>query len=148
MSLGPSLHLAWSELRCRDAIGTPYPLDLRETAGVALGRAFEALRAECTLVNGMDTPLVVLEGYRTDAYQAMLRQNPRYKAALHSQHCTGRAVDVALPRGLTFDEFADCAKRAACRNGSPIRYIELRPSMSYVHVDCRETKKLVVETVA
>jgi len=150
MSAGPSLHLSWAELACHDATGTPYPLDFRSEPGrgVALGRAFEHFRAECCAVMGMDTPLLVLSGYRTPEYQALLAANPRLKAAAKSQHVEGRAVDVALPRGLTFGEFADCAKRAAYHTDSPIRYIELRPSMSYIHLDTRPTKKLVLEEVA
>jgi len=142
-----SPHLFWSELACHDQIMTPYPLDWRSDRGVALGDAFEALRLEVCLLMGMDTPLLILSGYRTPAYQALLRANPRYAAAVTSQHCEGRAVDVARPRGLTFDEFAGCATRAACHEASPIRYVELRKNMSYIHLDCRPTKTLVTETV-
>jgi hypothetical protein len=143
-----SRHLFWSELACHDAVMTPYPLDWRADRGVTLGQAFEDVRVECCAVLGMDAPLLVLSGYRTPEYQAVLAQNPRLKAAPKSQHCEGRAVDLALPRGLTFDEFADCAKRATAREHDPIRYIELRPSMAYIHIDVRPTKKLIVETVA
>lgn len=151
MSIGPSVHLSWAELTCRDQMHSPYPINWRdvEDRSRALGLAFEALRAECCIALGRDCPLVVGEGYRTEAYQTMLRRNPRYKAALHSQHCEGRAVDVYLPRGLTFDEFSDCARRAACWPNVQIKYIELRPSMGYIHIDTRiTTKKLIVETIA
>jgi hypothetical protein len=144
-----SLHLFWSELACHDQIMTPYPLDWRSDRGARLGQAFEALRSEVCAVMGMDTPLLVSEGYRTEAYQTMLRQNPRYKAAVHSQHCEGRAIDVYLPRGLAYAEFVDCLTRAAYYENSPIRYIEIRPAwMGYLHFDTRLTKKLLVEEVA
>lgn len=147
--LGPSTHLAWMELACRDRGRTTYPLDWRmdPTRAAALASAFETVRAECCLELAKDCPLTVLEGYRTQDYQAYLRSIPAYKAALKSQHCEGRAVDLACPRGLTFDQFSACVKRAASHAGSPIRYIEYRPSMHYIHVDVRPTSKLVEETV-
>jgi len=146
----PGGHLYWSELACRDRMMTPYPLDWRTdpTRLPLLLDAFEAVREECCKVEGRDVPLLVLEGYRTPAYQEMLRKNPRYRAAKNSQHVQGRALDVACPRGMTFDEFTECVRRAASREDSPIRYIELRPSMHYIHFDVRPTQRLVEETVA
>ena len=143
-----SRHLFWSELACHDAMMTPYPLDWRTDRAVALGQAFEDVRAEVCDVMGMDTRLFVVSGYRTPEYQAKLALNPRLKAAARSQHVEGRAVDVALPRGLTFDEFAACVARATARPDDPIRYVELRPSMAYIHFDVRPGKKVMTETVA
>jgi hypothetical protein len=94
----------------------------------------------------MDCPVYVLEGYRTPAYQRELQKIPRLKAATHSQHCELRAIDGAC-RLLTFEQFAACVKRAASRKDSPIRYIEYRPSMRYIHWDTRPTKTLVEETI-
>jgi uncharacterized protein YcbK (DUF882 family) len=145
----PGSRLHWTEIACRDRRNTPYPLDWREdpTRLPALVRAFRDVRDECTVAAGMDCPLAVLEGYRTEAYQEMLRQNPRYRAAKNSQHCQGRALDIACPRLLSFDEFTNAVRRAASRPDSPIRYVELRPSMNYIHFDVRPTKRLVEETV-
>lgn len=147
--LGPSRHLDWHELACRDLAHTTYPLDWRTDPSrlPALCRAFEDVRAECSTEAGTDCPLTVLEAYRTQEYQAQLRKNPVYKAAKNSQHCQGRALDVACPRLLTFAQFEACVKRAAAVPNSPIRYIELRPSMRYVHFDVRPTAKLVIETI-
>ena len=144
-----SPHLWWSELACHDRLMTPVPIDYRvdPTRGGALGDAFEALRAEVCAVMGMDTPLLVLSGYRTLEYQKLLAMNPRLKAATYSQHMELRAVDVALPRGLTFDEFAECARLATTHPDSPIRYVELRRTMSYIHIDVRPVKRLVIEEV-
>lgn len=153
---GPSLHLSWAELACHDRLRSTYPVDWRRnpTRAMALGQAFEDFRAECSMVvaeetNGAicDCPLIVLEGFRTEAYQAYLRSIPRYKAALHSQHCEGRAVDIARPRLLSWEQFVECIKRASARERSPIRYIELRPSMNYIHFDVRPTKSLVVQEI-
>lgn len=143
-----SLHVSWESLSCHDAHRTPFPLDWRDTRLPALMTAFENIRLECCAELGGDCPIIILEGYRTRPYQDMLRQNPVYKAAKNSQHCEGRALDLACPRGMTFEAFTNCVKRASARENSPIRYVELRPLMSYIHVDTRPTKALVIETVA
>ena len=142
-----SLHLTWAEMECHD--GTTVPMDHRTdpTRLPALARAFEDVREECCLELGHDCPVTVIAGYRSEAYQVFLRTIPHYKAAKNSQHCQTRAVDCACPRLLSFEQFAACAKRAASREGSPIRYIEYRPTMNYIHVDVRPTKSLVEETV-
>lgn len=142
-------HLWWTELACRGT-GACYPVDWRTdpTRAVALARAFEDVRAECSAAVGHDCPITVLEGYRTTAYQERLRAIPRLKAARHSQHCEGRAVDLACPRELTFAEFEACVRRACARATSPIRYVELRPAMHYIHVDVRPRREVFIETVA
>ena len=82
MSRGPSPHLSWSELACRD--GTPYPVIWRASRAVTLAATFEAVRA---LLG--DHPIVILSGYRTEAYNATLEG-----AASKSQHVQGRALDI------------------------------------------------------
>ncbi|HOG29225.1 MAG TPA: D-Ala-D-Ala carboxypeptidase family metallohydrolase [Vicinamibacterales bacterium] len=146
---GPSPHLSWDELACHDAIRTPYPLDWRSdpTRLRALCDAFEAVRAECSLEAGMPCPIIVSSGYRTPEYQAKLAAIPTFRAAQRSQHVQGRALDLVCPRMLTWDQFENAVKRAASRAGSPIRYIEYRPSRQYIHIDVRPTKHLVQETV-
>lgn len=145
---GPSAHLSWDELACHDATRTPYPLDWRTdpTRLRALCDAFEAIRAECSAEAGMPCPLIISSAYRTPAYQAMLVAHPIFLAATRSQHVQGRALDLVLPRLLTWAQFAACAKRAATRTGSPIRYLEYRPA-HYIHVDVRPTQHLVEEVV-
>jgi uncharacterized protein YcbK (DUF882 family) len=93
----------------------------------------------------MDCPLVVISAYRTPEYNAALAS--RFAAAKNSQHVQGRALDVACPRLLTFEDFTNAVRRATARKGSPIRYVELRPSMNYIHFDVRQTSRLVEETV-
>lgn len=82
---GPSAHLSWAELACHDDAKTPYPVEWRADRAVVLARTFEAVRA---LLG--DSPLVILSGYRTKAYNSKLEG-----AALSSQHVQGRALDIA-----------------------------------------------------
>jgi hypothetical protein len=133
-------------MECHDGATVPTDHRTDPTRLPAVARAFEDVRAECCLELGHDCPIIVLEGYRSETYQAYLRSIPRYKAALHSQHCQSRAVD-GYCRLLTFEQFAACVKRAASRKDSPIRYIEFRPSMNYIHWDTRPTKTLVEEII-
>lgn len=155
---GPSQHLTWAELACHDRFRSPYPQDWRgePTRAVALAKAFEDIRSECSvgvaeLTQGriVECPIVVTEGYRTLGYQEMLRTaHPEYRAAKKSQHVEGRAIDLACPRLLPYEQFVLCVKRAASRIDSPIRYLEVWPARLYVHVDVRPTQRLVVETIA
>ena len=157
LASGPSLHLTWKELACRDHFRSPYSLDWRDTRGRIVGANFDAVREECSrkvenISGGTITECVldISEGFRTEAYQAYLRTIPRYKAALHSQHCEGYAIDIACPRLLSFIQFVDCVKRATTHEGSRIQYIEYRPSMNYIHVDGggRTNTKVMEEVVA
>lgn len=154
---GPSQHLSWKELACKDRFNSPYPLDWRDKRGPIIGQMFEDVRSECSaevsdMTHNMITEchICVLEGFRTEAYQAYLRTIERYKAALNSQHCQGYALDLARPRLLTWQQFVNCVKRASARSASPIQYIEYRPSMNYIHVDGggRKTAHLIEETVS
>jgi uncharacterized protein YcbK (DUF882 family) len=78
---GPSAHLTWTELACRD--GSPYPEAWRETRAIPLAATFEAIRAR--LGSGS---LYVNSAYRTPAY------NARIGGAPASQHVAGRALDL------------------------------------------------------
>ena len=149
MEVYPGCKLHWSELACHDRMSTPYPMDYRTdpTRLPALVTAFRAVRFECTSEAGMDCPLLILSAYRTPEYNAELAKHPRFKAAKTSQHIQGRALDLACPRMLTFAEFQTCVERASAYEGSPIRYIEFRPSLNYIHIDVRPTKRLVEETI-
>jgi hypothetical protein len=153
-------HLYWTELSCAD--GSVYPLDWRDVPdrGLAVGRMFEDVRAECTILcvelHGSaplrGVCLTIASGYRSPQYQAYLRTIPRLKAAKHSQHCEGRAIDIACPRELGMGEFETAVRRATAREGSPIRYVEFRPSMYYIHVDnwsrYADAAKVKWETIA
>lgn len=84
MTDGPSAHLAWTELACKD--GTPYPRAWRSTRAVKLARLFEAFRAYIGV-----GPLVVLSGYRTPEH------NRSIGGARASQHVEGLALDIRTP---------------------------------------------------
>lgn len=84
---GPSAHLSWAELACHDEARTPYPVEWRADRAVELAALFEAVRA---LLG--DKPIVILSGYRTQAYNSKLEG-----AALKSQHVQGRALDISHP---------------------------------------------------
>jgi uncharacterized protein YcbK (DUF882 family) len=125
---GPSAHLSWDELRCKD--GTVYPLLWRSTRAVELARAFERVR----LVVG--APLRVTSGYRTEAH------NRRRGGARFSQHVQGRALDLLPPPGMIpltlFNLIRGVVKEAG------IRGLGLYPT--FVHIDVRPSAKLIVWT--
>lgn len=120
MTFGPSEHLAWTELACKD--GTPYPMALRDTAGYALGVMFERFRQFVGV-----GPLHVLSGYRTPAY------NRRIGGAVASQHLVGRAIDLATPAGYLVGQF-HALGRTFYETGN-IAGLGLYPWG--VHLDCR-----------
>lgn len=86
---GPSLFLSWSELACRD--GSEYPQEWRTTRLPELVKAFERVRA----IYG--APILISSAYRTPEYNAKL--NGGKGGAKNSQHCAGRALDLAPAKG-------------------------------------------------
>jgi len=125
---GPSPHLSWEELRCRD--GTPYPEIWQTTRAVILGRLFEIVRFSA---GGL--PLTILSGYRTAAH------NRAVGGARHSQHVEGRALDLAPPKTMTVREFFHII-HGLTRDVASLGGIGLYPS--FVHIDCRPTYRVVV----
>lgn len=94
---GPSIHLSWNELKCKD--GTPYPPEWRGDRALALAETFEVIR------EGLGgKPLRVLSAYRPKAY------NRKIGGAQNSQHIQGRALDIAHPT-MTPDEVYDAIKK-------------------------------------
>lgn len=85
---GPSPHLTWAELACRDADKTPYPMEWRANRAVELAKAFERVRELCGF------PVSVNSGYRTAVY------NDKIGGARQSQHVEGRALDLKPPKEL------------------------------------------------
>lgn len=127
MTTGPSPHLSWAELACKD--GTPYPEAWRTTRLPALAEVFETLRRTCG-----DRPIVVRSAYRTHAYQAALMAQG-LTASSASQHPEGRALDLQPPEGFTAREFYRVVKEEADKPGSAIGGIGLY--RTFVHVDVR-----------
>jgi uncharacterized protein YcbK (DUF882 family) len=126
MTSGPSPHLSWHELACKD--GTPYPEEWRATRAVVLAEAFEHVRAV------VGRPLVVLSAYRTEAH------NRRVGGAKHSQHVEGRALDLRPPKELTPFDFYRLIRGEVER----CRIRGLSPYPTFVHIDVRPSERLVV----
>ena len=128
MSNGPSIHLSWEELRCRD--GEPYPLVWRTNRILPLAMEFEIIRALCG-----NKPIRVLSAYRTPAH------NARIGGARYSEHVQGRALDLAPPVGMSVLEFAELINTRAGHLDSWIRGIGVYAG--FVHIDTREAEDLV-----
>jgi zinc D-Ala-D-Ala carboxypeptidase len=79
-------HFDLEEFVCRD--GTPYPEQWIEERLRPLCVVLEVVRFE---VGGGHRPLLIVSGYRTDHYNALIGGAPR------SQHPKGRAVDFTIP---------------------------------------------------
>lgn len=118
---GPSAHLSWEELACKD--GTPYPADWRDTRAVALAEVFEAVRA------AIGQPIVIGSAYRTQAHNARVGGAPR------SQHLEGRALDLYPPKGWTIDRFYAAVRRVALARENEIHGLGRYPT--FVHIDIR-----------
>lgn len=128
MSKGPSAHLSWKELACRD--GTEYPLKWRENRAIRLAEMFEAIRSACG-----DKQIQVLSGYRTPEY------NRKIGGARFSQHIEGRALDLKPPKGYTITEFFKTIRTLA----EPLNTIKgIGRYPTFIHVDIRPSDKLVV----
>lgn len=124
---GPSPHLSWAELACRD--GTSYPTKWRATRAAALASAFESVRLACG-----NQPLKVLSGYRTAAW------NAKVGGAVASQHIHGRALDLHPPAGMSLRAFARLVRASSLAAGiHGIGYYS-----TFVHIDVRPTDGLVL----
>ena len=130
-----SVHLPWSELACHDEVGTPYPLDWRESRGRALAVEFERVRA------AVGQSIRVTSAYRTPAHNKTQGGKPR------SQHMQGRALDLACPHGLPFEAFRSAVLLAIGAEDSLVRYACVYPAHGFIHIDIRPAAALAVETV-
>lgn len=104
---GPSPHLSWSELACKD--GTAYP-----QAFIDDGRADElaALFEQVRALLGHE-PLTVTSAYRTPAH------NRRIGGAPNSMHVEGRALDIKHPT-LSPATVVERLKRAKAEGQLPL----------------------------
>lgn len=123
---GPSEHIKWEELACKD--GTEYPNKFVQQ-GIAnqLANMFEDIRAM------YDLPIIILSAYRTKNH------NLNIGGANNSQHMHGRALDLRAPKGLTVEQFYQDIKH----NTSKFGITGLGRYPTFVHVDIRVTGKLV-----
>ena len=124
---GPSLHLSWKELACKD--GTPYPDEYIGNGRVfQLAAMFEEIRIACG-----NHPITVISAYRTPNW------NKKVGGAKFSQHIEGRALDLLPPEGYTLEQFYTLIKANTREWG--IR--GLGKYKTFVHVDIRPTTKLI-----
>ncbi len=134
---GPSQHLSWAELACHNSFGkqlAPYPPERIDRA-LALASEFEALREACTAALGKAAKIRVISAYRTP------ERNAAVGGASGSMHVEGRALDLAPPRGMTYDEFVGVVLDQASRRGI-IRGVGIYRADGHVHVDIRPAVKL------
>lgn len=123
MTRGPSTHLAWTELACKDAARTPYPHEWRDDRAVTLAQEFEAIREV------VGAPLLILSAYRTPEH------NRSVGGARSSQHVQGRALDLRPPTGMTVARLYEIVRARALRTDSALFGIGRYPS--FVHIDTR-----------
>ena len=124
---GPSPHLSWRELGCRD--GTPYPEEWKRSRALPLAREFEHIRA------GVGGPIEVRSAYRTRTY------NVRVGGSRRSQHVEGRALDLAVPPKFALAEFFEIVLAVVRRSSSLLRGLGVYPT--FIHIDIRPSPRLV-----
>lgn len=123
MTRGPSAHLSWAELACRDAAKTPYPQQWRPTRAVTLAAEFEVIRGI------VGAPIRIGSAYRTPAH------NRAVGGARHSQHVEGRALDLYPPRGWTLERFLQVIREVAQQPTSALYGVGIYDS--FIHIDVR-----------
>ena len=139
MTEGPSAHLTWGEIACKDTAKTPYPLKWRTDPNrlPKLTNAFEVVRDYFRM------PIRINSAYRTPTYNRTLPG-----AALHSQHMQGRALDMVPPTGVPLREFYDAIVSMAQTRDVGIRYVRGYPTddpaAGFVHMDVRPSTRLIV----
>lgn len=126
---GPSLHLSWAEMACRDH--SPYPAEWRATRARDLAIEFEGVRLECG-----SKPLTILSAYRSPGYNARIPG-----AARNSQHVQGRALDLRPPTGMTVAQLLAAVLRVAARPDSRLKGVGVY--RWGIHIDVRPSARLV-----
>jgi len=127
MTTGPSPHLTWKELACKD--GTIYPDEfIVDNRVYALSNVFEAIR------DMYGKPIEILSAYRTPSH------NRKIGGARNSQHVLGRALDLKPPKGVTLERFYDDIRDNAAKLGLG----GIGKYKTFVHVDIRQSPKLAV----
>lgn len=81
-----SIHFVYSEFASHD--GTPYPVDMIDDRLQPLCDMLDIIR------EAWGGPIHIVSGYRSPAYNALLRSKSS-GVAEHSQHPQGRAADIA-----------------------------------------------------
>jgi len=79
-------NFTWKEFACHN--GIQVPAEYQDNV-ILLCKQLEIIREK------MGQPLIILCGYRTVAYNDMLRRTDP-NVAEHSQHCVGKAADIKM----------------------------------------------------
>jgi uncharacterized protein YcbK (DUF882 family) len=124
---GPSKHLTWSELACKD--GTPYPDEWRTNKAIELAEIFEVIRKKCG-----SKSIKILSAFRT------IEHNKSIGGARNSQHIQGRALDLQPPEGYTVDIFYNLIKELS----GVVKIRGIGKYKTFVHIDTRQSDRLVV----
>lgn len=124
---GPSAHLTWGELKCKD--GTSYPNEFRKDGrAYRLARAFEEIRHGCG-----DDPIEIWSAYRTPAW------NRKIGGTTKSFHLKGMALDLHHTI-LTNEEFF----RIIHANAENFEIGGIGKYKRFVHIDIRNSERLIV----
>ena len=134
-------YFTWDELACHDAIGTPYPLDLRASNGVRLGRELDRVRDRC------GCPVFVSSGFRTWAYHQSIyaAMRPKQTAPAGSYHLNGMAADITCPHDMPWLTFVAHVKAVANMDDSRIRFLRFYRAQKFCHLDIRPADQMLVE---
>lgn len=125
---GPSKHLTWKELACKD--GTPYPEEFIKDGRVyTLSNVFESLREHFG-----GKPIEILSAYRSAEH------NRKVGGARNSQHVQGRALDLRPPKGYTLEQFYKEILWLAKNKLHDIKGIG--KYKTFIHIDVRPTNTL------
>lgn len=123
MKNGPTPHVTWKELACKDAARTPYPEEWRLSRALVLAVEFERIRAAA------GKAIVIGSAYRTEPY------NRAVGGARNSQHVQGRALDLYPPKGWSIERFFTVIREVAGQEESAIYGLGRYPR--FVHIDIR-----------
>jgi len=127
MLIGPSLHITWEELACKD--GTSYP-----SKYVCDGRLIELITVfERIRQHFGGRPIRINSAFRTLSYNKEVEGSP------NSQHLMGRALDLQPPSKLTVDQFYFELKR----NADWMGITGLGKYKTFCHIDIRKSDKLI-----
>ena len=123
---GPTKHLTWKELACKDGTGYPqkFVLDGRV---YRLAQVFENIRA---FLGGGN--ITVHSAYRTPKY------NKKVGGAKNSQHVQGKALDI---RHITLDP--NYVGEVLRMNYKAIGIRGIGFYKTFTHIDIRDTEELV-----
>lgn len=128
---GPTPHLTWKEMGCRN--GIPYPHELKYTIGITLALEFEEVRKRTSEYVGEDTPITIGSAYRP------LEYNLSIGSKATSQHVLARALDMWTPGKIMLRNFHNIVVEVA-KDRQIVRGVGLYPWG--VHMDIRASYRL------